>query len=260
MRLDQRHRRGRLVELAALDADGAVLDHVDPPDPVRRRRLLVQSRDQARRARAPRRRARPAARARSRSRRRSARGAAAGEARQHEGLLGRRGPRILEDAGLDRAAEEVVVDRVRRLGVRLDRDAARAAYAISSSRVQMRSRSGAITRHARVARLERELEAKLVVALAGAAVDDGLGAELERDPGDRLGDDGARERGDERVLALVERVRDAAPSRPARRRTRPLRSRRITSSAPAPRPRRIAGSKSASCPTSTSTATTSSKP
>ena len=40
--------------------------------------------------------------------------------------------------------------------------------------------------HARVVRLERELEAELVVALAGAAVDDRLGAELERDLGDGL--------------------------------------------------------------------------
>ena len=61
--------------------------------------------------------------------------------------------------------------------------------------------------HARVVRLERELEAELVVALAGAAVDDGLGAELERDLGDRLRDHRPRERRDERVLALVQRVR-----------------------------------------------------
>ena len=85
------------------------------------------------------------------------------------------------------------------------------AYSISSSRVQTRSRSGAIDLHARVVRLERELEAELVVALPGAAVNDGLGAELERDLRDRPGDDRARERRHERVLALVERVRDDRP-------------------------------------------------
>ena len=58
-----------------------------------------------------------------------------------------------------------------------------------------------------VDRLEGELEAELVVPLAGAAVHDRLGAELDRKLGDRLRDHRPRERGDERVLALVERVR-----------------------------------------------------
>ena len=45
VRGDQRDRRRHLVDLAALDADGAVLDHVDPPDPVRAGEL-VQLQDQ----------------------------------------------------------------------------------------------------------------------------------------------------------------------------------------------------------------------
>ncbi len=57
-------------------------------------------------------------------------------------------------------------------------------------------------------RLEGKLEAELIVPLAGAPVDDGLGADVERDLGDGLGDDRPRQRRDERVLALVERVRD----------------------------------------------------
>ena len=47
----------------------------------------------------------------------------------------------------------------------------------------------------------------MVVALAGAAVDDRLRAEVERDVGHGLRDHGPRQRGDERVAALVEGVR-----------------------------------------------------
>ena len=38
--VDEHHRRRGLVDLAALDADGPVLDHVDPADPVRPGRLV----------------------------------------------------------------------------------------------------------------------------------------------------------------------------------------------------------------------------
>ena len=55
-------------------------------------------------------------------------------------------------------------------------------------------------------RAHRHLEAHLVVALAGAAVRDGVGAELAGREHEVRGDDRARQRGDERVLALVERV------------------------------------------------------
>ena len=44
--------------------------------------------------------------------------------------------------------------------------------------------------HAGVVCLERELEAELVVALTGAAVDDGLGPQLHRDLRDGLRDHG----------------------------------------------------------------------
>ena len=57
-------------------------------------------------------------------------------------------------------------------------------------------------------RLEGELEAELVVSLPRAAVDDRLGSDVERDLRDGLGDDRSRERRYERVLALVQRVRD----------------------------------------------------
>ena len=112
--------------------------------------------------------------------------------------------------------------------------------------------------HARVVRAERELEAELVVALAGAAVHGGLGAELQRQLGDGLRDHRPGEGGDERVLALVERVRLQRLRAPGRSRTprggRPA----ATSSAPAAYPRSCDCSRSNSWPTSQSTATTSS--
>ena len=51
-----------------------------------------------------------------------------------------------------------------------------------------------------------QLEADLVVALAGGAVGDGIGAGLQRDLDLMLGDQRPRDRGAEQVLALVERV------------------------------------------------------
>ena len=57
-------------------------------------------------------------------------------------------------------------------------------------------------------RLEGELEAKLVVALPRAPVDDRLGADVQRDFRNSLRDHRPRKRRDERVLPFVERVRD----------------------------------------------------
>ena len=51
-----------------------------------------------------------------------------------------------------------------------------------------------------------ELEADLVVSLAGAAVGDSIGAVLERDFDLPFGDDGARERRAEQILVLVDRA------------------------------------------------------
>ena len=55
-------------------------------------------------------------------------------------------------------------------------------------------------------RVVGELEAHLVVALAGRAVTDGVGAGLARDLDLLLGDQRPRDRGAEQVDALVERV------------------------------------------------------
>ncbi len=55
-------------------------------------------------------------------------------------------------------------------------------------------------------RVIRELEAHLVVALAGRAVGDGVGAGLARDLDLPLGDQRPRDRGAEQIGALIERV------------------------------------------------------
>ena len=115
----QDRRRRRLVDLAALDADEAVLDVVDAPDAVRAAELVEPTRP-----------ARPAA-SRSPS---IATGMPpsnsiddldrVGRVRRRDrplvGVGRRRDPRVLEDAGLARAAPQVDVDRVGR-GLR-DRD------------------------------------------------------------------------------------------------------------------------------------------
>ena len=55
-------------------------------------------------------------------------------------------------------------------------------------------------------RVGRELEPHLVVALAGRAVGDGVGAHFARDLDQALGDQGSGDRGAEQVEALVLRV------------------------------------------------------
>src|SRR5262249_22999941 len=57
-----------------------------------------------------------------------------------------------------------------------------------------------------IERIIGELEADLVVALAGRAVRDGIGADLACDLDLALGDQRASDRGAEKIGALVERV------------------------------------------------------
>ena len=80
------------------------------------------------------------------------------------------------------------------------------ASSMQSARVRPHTRTGAITSRsgARIAR--RHLEAHLVVALAGAAVPDRVGAVAAGRRDEVLDDHRTRQRGDERVLALVQRV------------------------------------------------------
>ena len=127
-------------------------------------------------------------------------------AREHVGVFRRSRPRVFEDSRFDRAAEEVRVDRVRRGRGLRDRDAAGERV---GDLVLARPDAVAERRdhaHAGVVGAERDLEAQLVVALAGAAVDNRVGAQVERHRRDRLGNHRPRERRDERILALVERI------------------------------------------------------
>ena len=94
------------------------------------------------------------------------------------GVFGRRVPGIFEHAGFDRAAPQVRVDRIRLLGRMRDRDA---VFAREGDRIGPRERLLAQRRAAgqrRVERAHRELDAHLIVAFAGAAVRDGVGAVL----------------------------------------------------------------------------------
>ena len=112
-------------------------------------------------------------------------GAGARGYRELERLLRRGGPRLLEHpASIERPKRFSSIEYGEPL--RLDRDAARPGILDL-----LLARPDPVTErrdhlHAGVVRLERELEAQLVVSLAGAAVDDGLGTKIERERGDRL--------------------------------------------------------------------------
>ena len=72
--------------------------------------------------------------------------------------------------------------------------------------VSSHSRQGAITLMSGLQRVVGQLEAHLVVALAGRAMGDGVGAGLLRDLDLALGDQRPRDRGAEQIGALIERV------------------------------------------------------
>ncbi len=187
---DQRHRAGSFVHLATLDADGPVLDHVDTPDSIGARQP-VHLGDQSREPKhLTVERDRDTALEADHDLEGRRRGP--GIRRERVRLVRRSVPRILEDPGLDRPPEQVFVDGVRRRGRLDDGDAAseRVLDFLVPRPDPIAQRSDDL--HARVVGLEGELEAKLVVALSRAAVDDGLGAELQGDLCHRLRDDGPR--------------------------------------------------------------------
>jgi hypothetical protein len=81
-----------------------------------------------------------------------------------------------------------------------------AAYSMASSRERMsHSRQGAMTFRRGIERHDGQFEADLVVALAGRAVRNCIRADFVRHVHQMFGDQGARHRRAEQVLALVHR-------------------------------------------------------
>ena len=123
------------------------------------------------------------------------------------GVGRRRDPRVLEHARLARAAPQVDVDRVRRgLG---DRDLDAALGGVVDLLVAGQAHPDAHRRDDLEPRIEGvggDIEADLVVALAGAAVGDRVGALALGDLDEELRDERPGERGGQRIGALVQRV------------------------------------------------------
>src|SRR5712692_1450375 len=204
---DHRQRARTLVRFATLDADPPVLHHVDAAPAVlsdrgaerehqfvqRHGHLVESHRD-------------PAVEAHDELPWVARRvGQVAGE-RVRVGW--RRDPGVFEDPALDGATPQVLVDGVRALlvdvdgdgNVVLDRvvDAVRTGEAPDPHRCEHFEVGGE--------RAHRYLETHLIVALAGAAVRDGVGAELTRREHQVACNHRPRQRRDERVLAFVQRV------------------------------------------------------
>jgi hypothetical protein len=195
----------RLVDAARAQPDEAVLDHVDAPDPVRAGEL-VEAVQQARRRerRAVDRRGAAVLEADQDLGRRV--GRLLGRPREQEHALVGRAPRVLEDSALVRDVHQVAVHRVGLRERRGHRDAVllRVGDAVGPRHeVPLAPRRD--DRELGCERAERELEAHLVVALAGRAVRDRVAAGLACDLGLVLGDQRPRERGAEQVAALVDR-------------------------------------------------------
>ena len=135
-------------------------------------------------------------------------GASRGRDGPLEGVRRRRDPRILEDARLARAAPQVHVDGV---GGRLrDRDLDAALGGVVDLLVAGQAHPDAHRRddlEPGIEGVDGDIEADLVVALAGAPVGDRIGALALGDLDEQLGDQRPGQRGRQRVGALVEGVR-----------------------------------------------------
>src|SRR5690606_5456275 len=201
---DQGDGAGRLVHLAGLDADEAVLDHVDPADALGAR-PLVELLDRL-----------------EHGDRLAVDGHRDALLEADDDLVGLTGegrvlgvlvdvldrgvPDVLEEAGLYGAAEDVLVDGVRRLLggrdgqalVLAEGDGLVAGHGVVADRGDALQVGGEGD--------DAGLEADLVVALAGAAVGDRGRAVLLRGGHQVLDDGGPRQRGDQRVAVHVEGV------------------------------------------------------
>ena len=125
-----------------------------------------------------------------------------------EDLVGRLGPRILEDAGTRCCGPRG--SRRRSTGMpwltgNLDAVRGGVLELLGTSHVPVTNRRD--DSQLRRERTDGDVEAHLVVALAGAAVRHRGGTLLARDIDEQLGDQRARQRGRERIDALVQRAR-----------------------------------------------------
>ena len=204
----QQRAAGRLVDAARLHADKAVLHQVEPPDAVPAGDPVERLQQRGRRK------ARPVHRHRIAplevdldifglvrgGRRRDGAG---------EHLLVGLDPRVLQRAAFIGDVQEVRVGGIGRLAPLAARDGNLARLGIGDQPVagaQVPFPPGGDHPDARLQRIVGELEADLVVALAGRAVGDGVRAGLAGDLDLAPGDQRARDRGAEQILPLIERV------------------------------------------------------
>ena len=121
-------------------------------------------------------------------------------------VLGRAVPRILKEAGLDGAAPHVLVDGVRGLLGLGNRQLVLLGERDLDVTGQRQVANRADCPQGRVDGRDGNLETHLIVTLAGAAVGDGVGAELVGGAHEVLGDQRTGDGGDQRVHALVHGV------------------------------------------------------
>ena len=202
---DEREGAGAFVDLAALDADAAVLDHVDAAPAVpadgfggggdelgEGHRLAVEGDGDAcceGDGELPR-----------------LVGDVSGVGGEGVRLAGRCGPGIFDDATFDGASPEVLVDGVRVVAADFHGDVVACGVVDGVLAAEPPETHGGEDVEVGGEGADGDLEADLVVAFAGAAVRDGVCVVLEGGGDEVADDDGSGERGDERVLAFVEGV------------------------------------------------------
>ena len=204
-RVEQRAARG-LVDASRLHTDEAVLDDVDPAHAVAPGDLVESLEHGGGAKRLAVQRYRPTVLEPDRDllgRIRSVLRVAG----QREDVLGRLRPGVLEDSALVRAVEQVAVAAIRLLWVCVDHDPVRLRVGnqvCPPFEVPAPPRSEHL--HARLEGVVGELEAHLIVALAGGAVGDGVGTFLLHDAELVLGDHRPGQRCPEKILTLVDSV------------------------------------------------------
>ncbi len=206
MGCEQERGRGRLVDVADLQADDAILDVIDDADPVARGDLCrAFDQGHGRKALAVERHGHPALELDLHDLRLL--GGLFGAGDELKDVVLGSVVEILDPATLGGATPQVVVDRVGDdLGAALDGDAVLARVGDLLLAAHLPRAHGRDRAQLRGERGDRGLDAHLVVALAGAAVGDRVAAARARVPHRELGDQRAPERGEQRIAAAVERV------------------------------------------------------